>query len=199
MYGFNEHFIAAGHLFKDNSAGPVSTTDTYKNTDSHTPQFTLHTFSLYEVATALQSINPRKSTGADNLDPFFLKLSSPFISEQITHIFNLSISSGVFPSIWKSAQVTPLYRSGDISDPSNYLPISKLSRLSKVLESLVNKQLKTFLSIHCILSPHQSGLRAKHSTTSATTLTINNIVSDVDKEGHCAAVFYMPKSLQEEL
>ena len=58
-----------------------------------------------------------------------------------------------------------------------------------MLESSVNNQVKAFLSSHSVLSPHQSGFRSNHSTISATTLVINDIVSALDNKKHCAAIF----------
>ncbi len=77
----------------------------------------------------------------------------------------------------------------DKSNPNNYCPISKLSCLAKILESLVNKQLTIFIRSHYILKSYQSGFRPKHSTITATTLVVNDIVSALDKNQHCAALF----------
>ena len=56
-----------------------------------------------------------------------------------------SISSGVIPKIWKTAHIVPLHEAGDKADINNYQPISKLPCFDKVLESLVNNQLKSLL------------------------------------------------------
>ena len=61
--------------------------------------------------------------------------------------------------------------------------------MAKILESLINNQLKTFLASASILSPFQSGFRAGHSTASAFTFVLNNIVSALDEKKHCAALF----------
>lgn len=45
------------------------------------------------VLEALQTTDPKKSIGEDKLDP--LSFSDPLIVQQISHIFNLSISSDV--------------------------------------------------------------------------------------------------------
>ena len=82
-----------------------------------------------------------------------------------------------------------LHKGGDISDLNNYRPISKLSCLSKILESLINSQLCSFLSSNCILSTYQSGFRPGHSTISAASLVVNDIVGSLDKKQHCAALF----------
>ncbi len=142
-----------------------------------------------ELNNALQAFDPRSSTGEDNVDYFTLKLAAPIIAEPLRHIFNLSLTTGNFPTLWKSAHVIPLHKGGSRDDMNNYRPISKLPCLAKVMESLVNNQLKSFLSTYSVLSSHQSGFRTNHSTISAITLVTNHIISALDKKQHCAAVF----------
>ena len=189
---FNNHFATAGHIFEEGSGGrgdhPCSRN---AQTDAPLPgaQFSLTPFTVSEVLGALNGLDPKSSTGEDNLDPFLLKLSAPIITEQLAHIFNLSVSSGIFPQIWKMACVTPLHQNGDKVVLNNYRTISKLSCLAKILESLANNQLKSFLSNFSLLNPHQSGFRAKHSTIPAVTLVSNDIDSALDNKHHCAALF----------
>ncbi len=62
----------------------------------------------------------------------------------------------------------------------NYRPISKLSVLAKIFESLVSDQLKDFLTVNNILIPSQSGFRKGYSTITATTKVVDDIVSAID-------------------
>ena len=64
-----------------------------------------------------------------------------------------------------------------------------LSCLAKILETLINSQLRSFSSLYGILNVHQSGFRTGHSTISAASLLINDIVSSLDKKCHCAALY----------
>jgi hypothetical protein len=59
----------------------------------------------------------------------------------LLHILNASISSGIFPEVWKSARVIPIHKKGDKTDIGNYRPIAILSPLSKVLEKIIQKEL----------------------------------------------------------
>ena len=195
---FNEHFAVAGHLFENEdmthgrpiSGNPlVDAERCVSHSERHNSHFSLEPFTHNDVLNALLSIDPKKSTGEDCLDAFFLKVAAPLICEHITHIFNLSVSQSIVPNVWKMAHITPLHKGGDVNDRNNYRPISKLSCLGKTLESLVNNQLKIFLTNYSILTPLQSGFRAKHSTISATTLIVNDIVSAMDDRKHCAALF----------
>lgn len=89
---------------------------------------------------------------------------------------------------WKLCSGTTCAKGGDTADVNNYRPISKLPCLAKVLESLVNNQLKSFLSIYAVLSPELYGFRAKHSIVTAISSVMNDIISAVDKRKYCAAL-----------
>ncbi|XP_006823936.1 protein CWC15 homolog [Saccoglossus kowalevskii] len=47
-----------------------------------------------------------KSAGLDNTSSKLLRISAPFICESIVYLFNLSISSGIFPDMFKHAKET---------------------------------------------------------------------------------------------
>ena len=80
--------------------------------------------------TFLSSMDGTKFTDLDCISPRLLKVGS-----SINFIINKSITSGVFPSIWKHAKVKPLYKSGAKDELNNYRPISILPTLSKKLKS----------------------------------------------------------------
>ena len=110
---FNNHFSEAGHLFDLLYPGlPSSVASRASLSVDRVPQFSFRPFSSLEVRRVLESIKPNSSTGLDHLDPFFLKLAAPIISIPLAYIYNLSISSGSFPLVWKSAQVIPLHKGG---------------------------------------------------------------------------------------
>ncbi len=85
--------------------------------------------------------------------------------------------------------MTLLHKGGETDILNSYRPISKLSCLAKILESLVNDQLKSFLSAHSILCTHQSGFTEKHRTITVATLVLNDVISALDNKKHCAALF----------
>lgn len=145
---FNHHLIASGHLYDSltNNLAPVvpapgPASIPYPPTSS----FSLRSVSQAEVLNALTHLNLKKSKGEDNLDPYLLHASGQIIASPLTHIFNLTFTSGKIPAVWKAAQVIPLLKGGSPSDLNNYRPISKLCCLAKILESIVNSQLRVFL------------------------------------------------------
>ena len=53
----------------------------------------------------------------------------------------LSVTTGVFPSIWKQANVVPVFKKGSKKHPENYRPVSLLPLCSKILEKVVSETL----------------------------------------------------------
>ena len=75
-----------------------------------------------------------KSCGIDNIDCYILKLIREQITPPLTHIVNISLSGGIFPSSYKVGKVVRLYKGkGDIMEPSSYRPFCLLPVASKVL------------------------------------------------------------------
>ena len=81
-----------------------------------------------QVLTLLQSVDPSKASGPDGISARMLLSTAISIAPAIMKLFNLSLVSGIFPSEWKIAQVTPVPKSSQTSDPSQYRPISLLGK-----------------------------------------------------------------------
>ena len=72
-----------------------------------------------------------------------------------------SVSSGVFPKRWKSANIVPIFQKGDKKIPSNYRSVSLLPLLGKVLERVVYDQLFRYVSP--VISAEQHGFMPQRS------------------------------------
>ena len=68
---------------------------------------------LEEVRELCREINPLKSSGMDDLPGKLCKDAFIILVEQLVHVFNCSLKSGVFPTKWKSAIIVPLYKGSD--------------------------------------------------------------------------------------
>ena len=74
----------------------------------------------------------------------------------------------------------PVLKSGDPLVPSNNRPISLLSVLSKLLETVACTQLSTYLHVCDLISPMQFAHRQKHSTEDAVLVAVERLVKNVD-------------------
>ena len=62
------------------------------------------------------------------------------ILNQLADLFNLVFMAGVFPSVFKTAKVVPIFKKDSKLDYSNNRPISLLSNIEKILEKLMCKR-----------------------------------------------------------
>ena len=81
---------------------------------------------------------------------------------QYVKLFNKSLCSGVLPELWKEALVIPIHKKGDKELAENYMPISLLCVLSKVLERYIFNRLINHLSSS--LSSWQHGFLSDRPT-----------------------------------
>lgn len=112
----------------------------------------------------ITKLDSSKGAGPDGIPTFVIKRCGKELSVPLCLIFNSSLQAGVFPSDWKTAHVIPIHKSGDKSRCENYRPISILSCLGKLFESLVYDAL--YHHIHPFLSPKQHGFVKNRSTSS---------------------------------
>ena len=114
----------------------------------------------------IKSLPTNVATGLDGISVPLLKRISPAILERLTKVLNCSIQSGICPSVLKLARVTPVHKSGQVSDPYNFRPISVLPIISKLLERHICTQLMLYLRSFNLIVSTQSGFRPHHSTES---------------------------------
>ena len=93
-----------------------------------------------EIANIISSINYNKASGPTCV-PYRIFLLKNEISKQLADLSNLSFMTGVFPSVLKTAKVVPVFKKDSKLDYSNYLPISLLPNIEKILEELMYKRL----------------------------------------------------------
>ena len=143
-----------------------------------------------EVLNALNSLDISKSSGPDKILAKLVKLCAILISDPLSKLFNKSLISGKFPSSWKKACVTPIFKhKGSNSDPTNYRPISLLPILSKVLEKLIFNKLYEHLMTHSLLTERQSGYRSGHNTHIQLLFLTHQLYSALNSNQDFTAIF----------
>ena len=136
-----------------------------------------------EISKNVRKLKNHEAAGFDGLTAEILKVSLDVICDRLTYLVNESLLSGVFPKIWKTAKVVPIFKSGKKSNCENYRPISISSVLSKVFERVVFERLYKFMQVNNLFFCRQFGFRSKMSTllalTDITELIRNNAHLDV--------------------
>ncbi len=119
------------------------------------------------------------------------------ISLPLSHIFNLSLTNGVFPTQLKNCRVIPVFKAGDHAECDNYRPISLLSSISKVLEKIVAEKLIEHLLSNDLIYMHQYGFLPNRSAEQNLIQIVNYISDALNDNMYCVGIFLdLKKSLR---
>ena len=112
-----------------------------------------------------------------------------YLGQNLADLFNLFFTTGVFPSVLKTAKVVPVFKKDSKLDYRNYRPIFLLSNIEKILEKLMYKRLYTFLNKNNVIYSLQSGFRQQYSTSHALINITKNIRKALDDGNIGCGVF----------
>ena len=135
---------------------------------------------ISDVLRALGRLNVSSSPGSDDIHPKFLRECSEFLVYPLLLIFVKSLRSGRLPLMWKFSLVTPIFKSGSRSSPSNYRPVSLTSVPCKLMEHVLVEHITSYLEEHGLLSDMQFGFRRGRSTEDQMLLVYDRVSQLVD-------------------
>ena len=93
-----------------------------------------------------------------------LKGISKTVLQPLCILMNGFFDEGIFPDTLKLANVIPIFKKGDKSQPSNYRPVALLSCIGKLQERIYFKNMYNFLIDNKLLYKYHSGFLPHHST-----------------------------------
>ena len=187
----NDYFTTIGinlsnkipNIDKIDSNSYVSNIKNYHNT------FFLKHISNNEVINYIKSLNTNKKTRSDCPQIKYIKLSSEIISPILTKIINQCIDEDIFPDDLKVAEITPIFKKGVKTNPTNWRPISILSPFSKVYERHIYNNLISFIEKYNILHQFQYGFRRNSSTEDALAHIHEYLAQNMDQNNITCAIF----------
>ena len=142
-----------------------------------------------EVEDILKTLDTTKASGPDNISPRLLKEASCILKKPFCRLFNLSLSQSIYPTQWKLANVTPVFKKDNPSDLTNYRPISLISVMGKVMERCVYKHIYNFLLDNNIISVNQSGFTPGDSAINQLLYITNEFGKALDDGKEIRVVF----------
>jgi hypothetical protein len=128
------------------------------------PRLRLEAPSHYQLFKYLYNLKEKKPAGPDKIPPSFYKTFAHSLVAVLHNIFSACIAACNIPRPWKQAHVTPIFKKGDKSDPSNYRPISITSVIAKVFERAIYDQLVQHFEANLLFNDAQYGYRRGRST-----------------------------------
>ena len=74
----------------------------------------------------IQSLDPKKAHGCDEISVSMIKMCHNSVVTPLCTIFKKSLETGVYPSVWKKANVIPIHKKSNRQCKNNYRLISLL-------------------------------------------------------------------------
>ena len=186
---FNSHFTSAAVKIADKIP------PTNRSPEEHCKSFDSVFYSAsipvtpLEVFKTTKQLQDKKSCDMNGISSFLIKNVLSCIVEPVSHVFNLSVNTGVVPEQLKIAKISPIHKSGDTSDADNYRPISLLCTFSKILEKIIANRLVEYLDLNDIITKFQFGFRKSHSTAHPMVHLLNKISESLNQKKFSAVVF----------
>ena len=119
-------------------------------------------------------------TWPDEIPARILKELVDDLNPAITALLNKSLDSGVLPSTWKDAWVTPIFKKGTRNDPANYRPVSLTPIICKVAEHIICSHVRDHLDEDQILSDTNHRFHQGHSCETQLLLTKHDLLKHHD-------------------
>jgi hypothetical protein len=121
-------------------------------------------FTPLTVRKAIKKLKVGSAGVPDGVPPIFLKNCSDNIYQPLSFIYQMFFDSSFLPGVWLQAYITPVFKKGDPTLPSNYRPISLTCTICKIMESIIKDQLVSYLILKGLINKHQHAFIARHST-----------------------------------
>ena len=170
---FVTNFTEKAQIFNDYFLLQCTTIDTGSEIPQDGPVTAtlLNDFCISEekLLKIIRSLDPNKAHGLGEISVRLIKLCDIILVTPLKMIFINCFRRGVFPEIWKPANVVPVHKKNARNFKGNYRPISLSPIFEKILEKLIFDSLFSHLSLK-LLNPNQSSFRPGDST-------INQLIS----------------------
>ena len=128
-----------------------------------------------EIAKIIRNIK-KSQVSYCGISGMFINLISQPISYSMSKLFNNLFEIGHFPTLWKIAHITAIYkRSGLKTSKINYRPISILPTLSKIFESVMHDRLLVHCMENSIITEKQAAYLKGDSTTQQLLYIVHSI------------------------
>jgi len=117
-----------------------------------------------EVVLAIQKAKANKAAGPDGIPAEFFKNATPEFIEKLTLCFNRMFDTGSVSINFQRNIIFPLFKKGDVNDPSNYRGISFQNSIAKIFTYILLNRLTLWVEGNSLLSEYQAGFRKGYST-----------------------------------
>ena len=144
--------------------------------------FFLHPISEFTMFNYILLTKPKLGCDDNGLSMRLIHDVASAITKPLTHIFNRSIATGIFPEDMKVSRCIPIFKSGSPFSLDNFRGVVMINSFSKIFEKIFSDRLTEFLDDNNFFIDTQFGFRRKISTTHAITAILNEITNKLNED-----------------
>ena len=118
-----------------------------------------------------------------------IELCGDKVTLPLSTIFVNIINTVIFPTLWKSGNVTPIHEKDSKRVINNYRPISLLPLFAKIFENILFLKMYNHFTSNNLITKNQSGFRPNDSATNQLICLVDSIHSSLDINLDVRSVF----------
>lgn len=139
------------------------------------------------IITASKKLKNKFTIGPDDVPVNIVKSHIQLFVQPLRMLYNLMITSGTFPNIWKVSRICPILKSGKKSEIVNYRPIALISVFSKLIEIILSDII--FEHVRTSISEFQHGFVRSRSTVSNLSVFTQHVSKSLDSRNQIDVVY----------
>ncbi|MEL7307440.1 MAG: reverse transcriptase domain-containing protein, partial [Pseudomonadota bacterium] len=182
---FNDYFVS---IYSSTPISPQTVLTSQLGSDSS--YLSNISLTIDDVMTIFCNLPTKSSVDADGFSYKILKNGGFPLCLRLFHLFSLSLEVSCIPTSWKSALVTPIFKTGNKMDVRNFRPISVTSCCSRMLERIVKNKLSEYLLCHNVINESQHGFVGGKSTDTLLMHFYDFVTESVDDNRVVDCVFF---------
>ena len=140
------------------------------------------------IVKLLKELKLQKAPGPDCITATILKTCAEQVAPLLHQIFQKSLDTGELPLDWQKSNVTPIFKTGNRSDPANYRPVSLTSIPCKMLEHIIHTNIMRHLEQYKVLNDEQHGFRRGRSCETQLDLSVTDLAKVLDRQSQAGVV-----------
>ena len=147
-------------------------------------------FTKKGIMDEIDKLKPSISSGPSGFSNRFLKDFKAELVTPLKLLFTYCLQNNYVPYDWKIANVTPIFKKGQKSDPANYRPVSLTCVICKLFERLLQKSIVHHLESNNLIANSQHGFRQKRSCTTNLLEFLDYVTKSIDDGEPVDVIYY---------
>ena len=109
--------------------------------------------------------------------------------DRFCYLIRQMFSTGIYPDAWKTANITPLQKDGNVHSVNNLRPICLLPLPTKIVEKLIHDRMMHHKETNMYLDVKQGGFRKNNSTVNTVSYFTNDIFNGLNDRDYTIAAY----------